>query len=292
MDTKEGEYKIPQQVAKVVKESQKWPEYRVKQMVKRRLQDEGWIVSTISCSTEPGKHPEATKGPRTGREALKGALVDHFQDLVHALGSLSELLNMPEVLMREDPHGWRPSTPERRNRLLLQALRDSHVRESPLWSWWDSWNQSREAYDKALSALRLRVTGEIAILGKSYPRVSLTPSGALAEVLFYRGSSIAHGGSQYDPSMLRVSSIVEQQGKRDGEELLLGESTRLAAGQDIAGLKERLSKLMEDMKEWAEVKELAKLYGQMAETKDKIEEEIEVLSLRRAFPGHCRLCPI
>lgn len=232
------------------------------------------------------------EGRELRREALKGALVDHFQDLVHALGSLGELLDMPEVLRRELPHGWRPSTPERRNRLLLQALRDSHVRESPLWSWWDSWNQAREAYDKALSALRQRVMGEIARLEKSYPRVSLTSTEALAEVLFYRGGSIAQGASLHDPSMLQVRPLVGQQGKRDGEELWLGESTRLAAGQDIARLRKQVSELMGDMGKWEEIQGLARLYRQMAETKDKMEEEVEVLSLRRAFPGRCRLCPV
>ncbi len=232
------------------------------------------------------------EGRELRREALKGALVDHFQDLVHALGSLGELLDMPEVLRRELPHGWRPPTPERRNRLLLQALRDSHVRESPLWSWWDSWNQAREAYDKALSALRQRVMGEIARLEKSYPRVSLTSTEALAEVLFYRGGSIAQGASLYDPSMLQVRPLVGQQGKRDGEELWLGESTRLAAGQDIARLRKQVSELMGDMEKWEEIQGLARLYRQMEETKDKMEEEVEVLSLRRAFPGRCRLCPV
>ena len=232
------------------------------------------------------------EGRELRREALKGALVDHFQDLVHALGSLGELLDMPEVLRRELPHGWRPPTPERRNRLLLQALRDSHVRESPLWSWWDNWNQAREAYDKALSALRQRVMGEIARLEKSYLRVSLTSTEALAEVLFYRGGSIAQGASLYDPSMLQVRPLVDQQGKRDGEELWLGESTRLAAGQDIARLRGQVSELMVDMGKWEEIQGLARLYRQMEETKDKMEEEVEVLSLRRAFPGRCRLCPV
>jgi len=232
------------------------------------------------------------EGRELRREALRGALVDHFQDLVHALGSLGELLDMPEVLRRELPHGWRPPTPERRNRLLLQALRDSHVRESPLWSWWDNWNQAREAYDKALSALRQRVMGEIARLEKSYLRVSLTSTEALAEVLFYRGGSIAQGASLYDPSMLQVRPLVDQQGKRDGEELWLGESTRLAAGQDIARLRGQVSELMVDMGKWEEIQGLARLYRQMEETKDKMEEEVEVLSLRRAFPGRCRLCPV
>jgi hypothetical protein len=43
---------------------------------------------------------------------------------------------------------------------------------------------------------------------------------------------------------------------------------------------------------WSEAKEMAKLYAQLTELRPKVEEEIEVLSLRRAFPGRCRLCPV
>jgi hypothetical protein len=49
---------------------------------------------------------------------------------------------------------------------------------------------------------------------------------------------------------------------------------------------------MVDMGKWEEIQGLARLYRQMEETKDKMEEEVEVLSLRRAFPGRCRLCPV
>ena len=107
-----------------------------------------------------------------------------------------------------------------------------------------------------------------------------------------RSISIAQGSALYDPSMLKVRLSADREGQREVEELMLAESTRLAIGQNMAVLKEQMSGLMEEMREWEEVKELARLYRQMAETRDMMEEEVEVLSLRRAFPGHCRLCPI
>ncbi len=256
-----------------------------------------------AIATEVGRHWQTVRkytvkalqereGRELRREALKGALIDHFKDLVSALGSLDELLVMPAPLKRlELPDGWRSPVPERRNRLLLQALRESHARESPLWSWWDGWNQTREAYEGALSLLHQRVTGELTRLQESHPGVSFDKE--LTEVLFYRGSSLAQGSSLYDPSMLQqVRPPSDQEGKTDGEELWLGRSTRLVSGLGIDSLRQEMSKLMKDMAEWGETEALARLYRQMAETKGKIEEEVTVLSLRRAFPGHCRLCPV
>ncbi len=114
----------------------------------------------------------------------------------------------------------------------------------------------------------------------------------LTGILLTRCVSLAQDGGLYDPSMLRVDPSTGKEGKRDAEELWLARSTILATGQNMAKLKERMSELMEDMRQWAEVKELARFYRQMVDTREMIEEEIEVLSLRRAFPGHCRLCPI
>jgi len=150
----------------------------------------------------------------------------------------------------------------------------------------------REAYDKALFPLREKVPAELIILHESYPEASLELTDELTQMLITRSISIAQGSDLYDPSMLRINPSTGKEGEREVEELSLGQSTRLAIGQNMAGLQERLSKIMETMGEWAEVQELARLFRQMAETRDMIEEEVEVLSLRRAFPGHCRLCPI
>ncbi len=134
--------------------------------------------------------------------------------------------------------------------------------------------------------------GELVELHQSYQEASFELTDDLTGMLLKRSVSLAQGGGLYDPSMLTVRPSADKEGKRQVEELWLAQSTRLAIGQNMAGLKERVAKLMEDMKEWEEIQELAKLYRQMADTGGSIEEEVEVLSLRRAFPGHCRLCPV
>lgn len=256
-----------------------------------------------SIAVEVGRHWQTVRkhtikvlqekeGKELRRDALKDALRGHFKDLVGALGSLNKLLQMPSQDWKKPTNSWQPPVPERRNRLLLQALRDSHVRESPLWSWWDSWNQVRGVYDRALAPLRNKVMVELTNLHQSYPGASIELTDELTQMLLTRSISIAQGSALYDPSMLKVRLSADKEGQREVEELMLAESTRLAIGQNMAVLKEQMSGLMEEMREWEEVKELARLYRQMAETRDMMEEEVEVLSLRRAFPGHCRLCPI
>ncbi len=232
------------------------------------------------------------EGRELRREALKGALADHFRDLVLALGSLGKLLETPEVGRHMIPGSWQPPTPERRTRLLLQALREAHAKESPLWAWWDDWNRARKSYDETLLALRQRVVKEAAKLGQLSSGVSRAITKELIEVLVQKAASLARNTLLYDSSMIEVR-LADNQGKNIyPEELWLGQSTRLATGQDMAKLRGEVSQLMKDMAEWQEVKESTRLYRQMAETKDKIDEEVEVLSLRRAFPGHCRLCPV
>ena len=256
-----------------------------------------------SIAVEVGRHWQTVRkytikalqekeGKELRRDALKDALSGHFKDLVGALDSLNKLLQMPSQDWQKPTNSWQPPVPERRNRLLLQALRDSHVRESPLWSWWDSWNQVRGVYDRALAPLRSKVMVELTKLHQSYPGAPFELTDDLTGILLSRSVSLAQGAALYEPSMLRVRPSADEEGQREIEELMLAQSTRLAIGQNMAGLQERLSRIMETMGEWEEVQELARLFRQMAETRDMIEEEVEVLSLRRAFPGHCRLCPI
>jgi hypothetical protein len=239
------------------------------------------------------KYTVAALQEREGKEvrqgALKEALAGHFQDLVGALGSLPGLLDMPVARVKEPAQVWRPPSPGRRERLLLQALRDSHAKESPLWSWWDSWNQTREAYEKALTPLRKRIAREMARMGAP-PGVSLADG--LPPVVLVRGRSIADGFPLYDPDMLQVRLPGDREASVDREELWLGQSTRLAGGEGMDKLRQQLADLMRGMEKWQETKELARLHAQLSELNAEIEEEVEVLSLRRAFPRHCRLCPV
>jgi hypothetical protein len=237
------------------------------------------------------KSLQEREGRELRREALKQALIYHYEDLVRALGAFRELLIMPEIGVYRMALEWQPLAPDRRSGLLLQALRDSHAKESPLWSWWDDWNRAGQSYVAALGALKVRVAAGIKNVEKLCEEDSCTLNDELAEMLYRRAAAAAQGTRLYDPSMLQVRQSAGPPNQACQQELWLGNSTRLAQGRTITRLEEHVSELM-DVSEWKEVKELARLYDQMKNIGDKMAEEIEVLSLRRAFPGHCRLCPV
>ena len=235
------------------------------------------------------KYTVAALQEREGREvrqgALKEALVGHFKDLVGALGSLKGLLVMPGLDLGQGLQYWARESAERRDRLLIQALRDSHAGESPLWGWWDGWVETREAYDKALAPLGKRIAREKARLGGS-PGVLLTE--AVDQVLSRQALFKVQGVSGYAPGILLVCPHPEVP---DREQLRLGRDV-LAEGMEMEDIRVKLLDLAKGVGQWPEVRELLRLYAQLSELKAEIEEEVEVLSLRRAFPMRCRLCPL
>ncbi len=257
---------------------------------------EGKSLKTIA--REVGRHWQTVRrytiraiqekeGKELRREALRSSLVQHFEDLGGAPQSLKALLVMPGVEREGRPQAWVRESPELRDRLLLQALRDSHASESPLWGWWDRWVETREAYDNALVALRNRLAREEAQLAGS-PGVSLTE--AVDVVLSKEAQFKAQGLSVYDMGKLRVCPHPEA---RDREQLRLGDpGIILAEGTDMERMRVEFLHLAKALVRWPDTRELAGLYAQLGELKPKIEEEVEVLSLRRAFPGRCRLCPV
>ena len=135
-------------------------------------------------------------------------------------------------------------------------------------------------------------------VGKKTGRLKRSNTGSatitedLPQLLFQRAVSIARGSAMYDTDMLQVRPAGAAQGETSRVTLWLGQSSILAEGADVAELLTQVTRTMKDMSDWDEVQALAEIYLQMVGLKDKIEEEIEVLSLRKAFPGHCRLCPV
>jgi hypothetical protein len=118
------------------------------------------------------------------------------------------------------------------------------------------------------------------------PGVSLTE--AVDLVLSRQALYKVQGVSGHPPGILRVCPHPEVP---DREQLQLGRDV-LAEGMQMEDIRVKLLNLAKGVGRWPEVRELARLYTQLAELKAEMEEEIEVLSLRRAFPRHCRLCPV
>lgn len=225
------------------------------------------------------------------REALKEALSAHFQDLIKALASLIQLLQLPDEdnwNIRE----WQPPVPDRRNRLLLEALKVSHAQESPLWDLCDIWNDERIRYQKSLDNLRGKVDNELQALENKLAGSGIKVADRFTEILVKRGISLAKGHPIYNPSMLNVKLNVTEESGDAQETLLLGANTQLASAKDMGDVLPKASTIMTEMQHWIEVKSLHTNFEKMVEIQDGIEEEVEVLSLKRAFPGRCRVCPV
>lgn len=233
-------------------------------------------------------------GAELRREALKDALVGHFQDLVTALRSVVNLVQLPDEdsWEKKEFEGWQARIPDIRTRILLDALREGHAEESPLWSLLDTWNSYLREDEENTTALRGKVEQSISSLIETDPDRKATTTEYLALVLFRRVTSIARGKPINDPSLLKIKKNVPQNEGLKLDEIWLGSSTHLATGERMDELKKSLAELMESSEKWAEIGTLHGLLQKMAETKDKIEMEVEVLSLKRAFPGRCRVCPI
>jgi hypothetical protein len=231
------------------------------------------------------------EGAAMRREALMSALAEHYRDLVQALQSVPATLKLPDKISYQVSADWQLPVPDRRSRLLLDALRESHIKESRLWSWWDQWNRAAKAKEEALRALRQKVSRAMARLDKSKGGEARIMGDSLAEALFERGTSISHGAPVHDPSELSVRLAEVVQARSNPEQLWLGESV-VADGPGMGELKQSLAKVLKGATEWEEVGRLAELQQELAKLEDEIAEEVEILSLRRAFPGHCRLCPV
>jgi len=234
---------------------------------------------------------QESEGRALRREALMRALMEHYGDLVQALQSLPSILRLPDQVSYQPDCDWQPRAPDRRTGLLLDALRESHIKDSNLWAWWDRWDQIAKSHAAGVQAIRARVSTEMTKLEKSAGRGARITTDRLAEILFQRAYSISCGSPIHDPSSLRVRAAEVVQAMSNPERLLLDESV-VAEGPGMGDLKERLAKVMKRMVDWEEVRQLTGLHGEMTRLQESIAEEVEILSLRRAFPGHCRLCPV
>ena len=227
------------------------------------------------------------QGNELRKEAFRDALAGHYRDLVQVLDYLPGESSLPQPgEYRAAYRKWQPPALDRRARLLLQGLKEGHARDSAIWSWWESWNEDRQAYAKGLDPLDRRVNNESKLLGESSAGTLIIEP--LKAMLMERGTSLASGSPRYDPSMLEV----RPSSKANTDELWLGQSFLLGEGKPLNDLLKELKRSMGDMSQWPEVKELTRIYVRLADTGDRIAEEVEVLRLRRVFPGRCRLCPV
>lgn len=231
------------------------------------------------------KELKEQEGKDARKEALKSALTKHFQDMVDALDIMRKLLVLPvSSLPPSEQANWPPGGLDRRNNLLLVALRQDHTSASPLWGLWEKWCQEGKPYAYAFSQLPQEVDGALEDLQRLYGDSILVEN--LRPVLLKKAQTVDQGSEGYLASLLEVKP-----GDESGGDLWLGNSAHLTAGRGEE-MKQELTRMFLEMAGWSHVREAVDSLKKLMIIKDKMEDEIEILSLRRAFPGRCRLCPV
>ncbi|MFO8100842.1 MAG: hypothetical protein R6U37_01535, partial [Dehalococcoidia bacterium] len=98
-----------------------------------------------------------------------------------------------------------------------------------------------------------------------------------------------------------TSELIIQKGGDDGSLVLKYRDTVIAAANDRKALEEarsffsdfqaepRQEELLSKLKEGTQ--QIREEQDKLAELRDKIEDELEIIALRKVFPGKCGLCP-
>lgn len=244
------------------------------------------------------------------KQVLVEALREHFKDLSDVLekGVKKRLapsiqrdyeMNVIGISTREilaAPIGkWVPALAGEWKRMyewssreahLLNALRE-HTRDSSLWYWWDKWQKEVKPYRDAGWKLRSL------LLGMSVSCLGFEPSGYLRDTHEWSLGCglLGTSGEPYEEENVTV--------KFEHGNIILGHS-----GIKFKGDEARyscLARILEEVKnlpEWSQLEsETAKLKEkdkqvELWEIHSRINSELEILVLKRAFPGRCHLCPI
>jgi len=227
------------------------------------------------------------EGEELRREAMRQAVLLHHQDFPPVLEKLRGCCHLPSLRPTEQHRGVRvrESLPalERRDRLLLQEFRTGHAKASPLWGWLGAWEAKVRAFQEAEERLegwlRERVEREVG-------RLAGVQISELSVPLLMEDALLQETGEGAVPGEMAVS-----EGDK-GRQLRWGENPMATGDGDLEAVAALFGSLREEAKAHPETERLGSLYREMRVLREKIEDELEVLALRRAYPGRCRLCPL
>lgn len=169
------------------------------------------------------------------------------------------------------------------------ALRQ-HLPRAPLWKYIDQWNAGQETLDRVKSDIKDRLKEMVprnAGLSKAFSAGKMNVDN-FVDVMEFQLNSRSRGASGLDRSNLRTEPF-------EGDKVYF----RYGAWSVGAGKAEQKAKLWDAIsafeKEIAKLEELQRLteavkyFGPLRE---KIEEELATITLRRVLPGRCKYCPI
>jgi len=221
-------------------------------------------------------------------DALRQQLVLHWQQLADLCRSLQDQFVLPNPTAStpisqwnlEDAYGKGDS----RQRLLLQGLREGHTGEERLWSLISDWELLFGQYVELVSRLEAVVVKQVDRLSTELKDVEFLDE--FGSLLTRHIRRLAHGA----PEGLLDVPLRWVDGS-NGDELMWGATILLAIGQkpqaEVAFHRAAIQIAALDVNS-----SLVACYGELASLRPTILEDLEVLALRGAFIGRCRLCPI
>ena len=249
-------------------------------------QTDSFNVKTVRTHIELAKQEREVKENRgmVSRNAmdrhysdLGNAMVRHYSDLCEYAEKLSALA-----------HGENAAESSREE-YILSALRQ-HLPRSPIWNYL----KQREDLNQQIDRLRQQAAKKLEEEVKSVSRLSSRPDLSeivalgMIDLLKFQLDKWAQGHHG-----LNIKDSLSEQSAGGLVDLYYGIfHLGNIKGKDVALIKEVLYNLELRIRQLKEYKKLEKLYAELKQVENDLEEELAVITLRRIVPGSCRYCPL
>ena len=295
------------------------------------LQERGSTQKEIAEALGRNRKTIAKFANREGRrleakvreQVLAQALQEHFKELTGQLKQLRERFSpctawnistfdipMPDVDLPAEPllalpipghpifvfNAWYRMYGDLDNKsnYLIQALKETHAKESCLWELWRRWDRITGSYAQAGRNLWRWLNAEID--NESLKQQGVVVKEQLPKTLMGHILLIANNDASISPN-----EITARRTGRDGRPALIYREISLAVSKEASALKmARLAFLrvcsdFEQHQSWSVLRDgAAKIRVEqqtLRELHRQIESELDILIFRKAFPGRCNLCP-
>jgi len=225
---------------------------------------------------------------RIRQDALRQQLVLHWQQLADLCSSLQDQFVLPNPTATTQISRWNLEDAyqmgDSRQRLLLQGLREDHAGNERLWGLVSAWEVLISQYIDLVSNLEAIVVKEVNRLSTELKDVKFFDEFRLLVGQHLR--RLAHGAPEgiFDVPLRWVDGV-------NGDELWWGGTIQLAIGQKPLA-EEAFHRIANRIAVLDVNSSLAACHTELQSLRPTILEDLEVLALRGAFIGHCRLCPV
>ena len=225
--------------------------------------------------------PEAVR-----REALKDATRDHWRTLSTTGWGLRGRFTAPRAEYAEDLRASRVSTtPDRREQLLVDALRTYHAPDHRLWHLMDAWQAASQRLRLACEEGWQLV--EEARRSPDDPEEIIKPIFDEKVVGAWLRSAIGQEGEQ---PLLETSTVEKSP---DRAALTIGDVYVAAGSSDAVEKVEVLANsLIDAMRASPQHVEAAQAFRELSSLEPQIAEAVEEIGLMEGFPGECPFCPV